>query len=667
MQTPTQTTSSTSAPTSGISVEDIDPAVRAADDLFGHMNGGWLARTQIPPDRARYGTFVVLAEAAETHLRRIIEEAAAGDGAAGSTARKVGDLFTSFVDEARADELGVTPLAADLDAVRAVTDVDELLRTMGALQRNGSGGAVALFVNTDDRDSTRYVPYLEQSGLGLPNESYYREATHQSLRTTYVEHVAAMLRLGGWAEDETAARSAAERVMALETRLAASHWDNVRTRDAEATYTKVDRQGLQQLAPGLPWSAWLAGLQAPESTLDDVVVREPDYLTGLAAALHEVDVADWRDWLAWHLVHDTAAYLSAPLVAESFDFYGRTLSGTPQPRERWKRGVTLVEQVLGEAAGQLYVERHFPPAAKARMVELVANIVEAYGRRIAALDWMGAETKARAAEKLAKFTPKIGYPDTWRDYSPLTIAADDLVGNVRAAAVFEHERDLAKLGSPVDRGEWFMTPQTVNAYFNPGLNEIVFPAAILQPPFFDVAADDAANYGGIGAVIGHEIGHGFDDQGSKYDGDGNLVSWWTQDDRDRFDERARALIEQYAAFEPRELPGHHVNGELTVGENIGDLGGVTIALEAYLIATDGATPPVIDGLTGPQRFFAGWGQCWRLKARDAEALRLLAIDPHSPAEFRANVVRNVDAFYEAFGVREGDGLWLAPDQRVRIW
>ncbi|MBC7640673.1 MAG: peptidase M13 [Rhodoferax sp.] len=667
MQTPTQTPSSTSAPTSGISVEDIDPAVRAADDLFGHMNGGWLARTQIPPDRARYGTFVVLAEAAETHLRRIIEEAAAGDGAAGSTARKVGDLFTSFVDEARADELGVTPLAADLDAVRAVTDVDELLRTMGALQRNGSGGAVALFVNTDDRDSTRYVPYLEQSGLGLPNESYYREATHESLRTTYVEHVAAMLWLGGWAEDETAARSAAERVMALETRLAASHWDNVRTRDAEATYTKVDRQGLQQLAPGLPWSAWLAGLQAPESTLDDVVVREPDYLTGLAAALHEVDVADWRDWLAWHLVHDTAAYLSAPLVAESFDFYGRTLSGTPQPRERWKRGVTLVEQVLGEAAGQLYVERHFPPSAKARMVELVANIVEAYGRRIAALDWMGAETKARAAEKLAKFTPKIGYPDTWRDYSSLTIAADDLVGNVRAAAVFEHERDLAKLGSPVDRGEWFMTPQTVNAYFNPGLNEIVFPAAILQPPFFDVAADDAANYGGIGAVIGHEIGHGFDDQGSKYDGDGNLVSWWTHDDRDRFDERARALIEQYAAFEPRELPGHHVNGELTVGENIGDLGGVTIALEAYLIATDGAPPPVIDGLTGPQRFFAGWAQCWRLKARDAEALRLLAIDPHSPAEFRANVVRNVDAFYEAFGVREGDGLWLAPDQRVRIW
>ena len=667
MQTPTQTTQAPAGLTSGISVDDIDPDVRAADDLFGHVNGGWLERTQIPQDRARYGTFVVLAEAAEGHLRRIIEEAAAGDADPGTTARKVGDLFTSFVDEGRADELGVTPLVADLDAVRSVSDVEGLLRTMGALQRSGSGGALALFVNTDDRDSTRYVPYLEQSGLGLPNESYYRDATHESLRTAYVEHVATMVRLGGWCDDETAARSAAERVMALETRLAASHWDNVRTRDAEATYTKVDRAGLELLAPGLPWSAWLAGLQAPESTLDDVVVREPDYLTGLAAALREVDVATWRDWLAWHLVHDTAAYLSKPLVDESFDFYGRTLSGTPQPRERWKRGVSLVEQVLGEAAGQLYVERHFPPAAKARMVELVANVVEAYGRRIAALDWMGPETKARAAEKLARFTPKIGYPDTWRDYSALTVTADDLVGNVRAAAVFEHERDLAKLGSPVDRGEWFMTPQTVNAYFNPGLNEIVFPAAILQPPFFDVAADDAANYGGIGAVIGHEIGHGFDDQGSKYDGDGNLVQWWTQDDRDRFDERARALIDQYSAFEPRELPGHRVNGELTVGENIGDLGGVTIALEAYLIATEGAEPPVIDGLTGPQRFFAGWAQCWRLKARDAEALRLLAIDPHSPAEFRANVVRNVDAFYAAYDVREGDGLWLAPDQRVRIW
>ncbi len=652
--------------TSGISVEDVDPAVRPQDDLFGHANGAWLERTQIPADRARYGSFVALADAAEAQLRTIIQDAAASVSPVGTPARKVGDLFVSFCDEARADELGTDPIQADLTAVRRVDDVAGLLRTLGALQRTGSGGAIALFVSTDDRDSTRYLPYLQQSGLGLPDESYYREPEHADLRTAYVEHVATMLRLGGWSEQTTAV-VAAERVMALETRLAAAHWDNVRTRDAEASYTKVDRQGLQDMTPGLDWSPWLEGLQAPAGTLDEVVVRQPDYLAGLAEALGQVDVADWRHWLAWQVVHGAAPYLSAALVDENFAFYGRTLSGTPAPRERWKRGVALVERVLGEAAGQLYVDQHFPPAAKARMVELVANVVEAYRRRIAALDWMGPQTKARAAEKLAMFTPKVGYPDTWRDYSGLHLSADDLVGNVRAAAVFEHERDLAKLGSPVDRGEWFMTPQTVNAYFNPGLNEIVFPAAILQPPFFDVDADDAANYGGIGAVIGHEIGHGFDDQGSKYDGAGNLVQWWSQDDRDRFDERAQALIDQYAAFEPRDLPGHHVNGALTVGENIGDLGGVTIAFAAYQIATEEGEPPVIDGLTGPQRFFTSWAQCWRLKARDAEALRLLAIDPHSPAEFRANVVRNLDEFYAAYDVRQGDGLWLDPAQRVRIW
>ncbi|HEX8495987.1 MAG TPA: M13-type metalloendopeptidase, partial [Actinomycetales bacterium] len=508
--------------------------------------------------------------------------------------------------------------------------------------------------------------YLEQSGLGLPNESYYREPAHAELRTRYVEHVATMLALAGWAEGEQA-HEAARAVMALETRLAASHWDNVRTRDAVATYTKVDRAGLEQLSPGLDWSAWLEGLQAPSTLLDEVVVREPDYLTGLAKALDEVAVEDWRHWLAWNLVHDSAAYLAAPFVEESFDFYGRTLSGTPQPRERWKRGVSLVQGVLGEAAGQLYVERHFPPASKARMVQLVENVVEAYRRRIADLDWMSPQTKERAADKLDRFTPKIGYPDTWRDYSALQVDPHDLMGNVRAASSFELDRDLAKLGGPVDRGEWFMTPQTVNAYYNPGLNEIVFPAAILQPPFFDVEADDAANYGGIGAVIGHEIGHGFDDQGSRYDGFGNLEQWWTDEDRERFDERARMLIEQYSKFEPREAPGHTVNGELTVGENIGDLGGITIAYEAYRIATQGAEPPVIDGLTGPQRFFAGWAQCWRLKVRPQEAQRLLTIDPHSPAEFRANVVRNVEAFYEAYGVSEGDGLWLEPAARVRIW
>ena len=652
--------------TSGISVSDADSAVRPQDDLFGHVNGGWLQRTEIPADHARYGSFVMLAETAEAQLRAIIETAAATQNEVGTPARKVGDLFASFCDEARVDAFGRDPLVDDLAAVQAITDVRELQRTMGSLQRRGSGGAIALFVSTDHRESTRYIPYFEQSGLGLPNESYYRDQAHDGVRSAYVDHVGAMLALAGWV-DAAQAPDVARRVMALETRLAASHWDNVRTRDAVATYTKVDRAGLQEMAPGLDWSAWLEGLGAPPSTLDEVVVREPDYLTGLAEALEQVDLADWRHWLAWHLVHDTAPYLAAAFVDENFDFYGRTLSGTPQPRERWKRGVALVERVLGEAAGQLYVEQHFSPAAKQRTVQLVENVVEAYRRRIANLDWMGPETKLRAADKLARFTPKIGYPDTWRDYSALDISADDLVGNVRSAASFELDRELAKLGAPVDRGEWFMTPQTVNAYYNPGLNEIVFPAAILHPPFFDVTADDAANYGGIGAVIGHEIGHGFDDQGSRYDGDGNLEQWWTDEDRQRFDERAQALVEQYSAFEPRELPGRQVNGALTVGENIGDLGGVTIAYEAYQIAIEGTEPPVLDGLSGPQRFFVGWAQCWRLKARDAEALRLLTIDPHSPAEFRANVVRNVDGFYDAYDVSEGDALWLDPQQRVRIW
>lgn len=653
--------------TSGIAVDDLDPAVRPQDDLFGHVNGMWLRRTQIPADHSRYGSFVVLAETSEARVRGIIETSAATPGRPGTAARKVGDLYASFMDQAKVDALGATPIAADLDAVRSVNDLPGLFRVLGAMQRKGSGGFFELYINTDDRDSSRYVPYLEQSGLGLPDELYYRDPDGEGLRSAYAHHVAVMLRLAGWVDDDEAGRQAAERVLALETRLAASHWDNVRTRDAVAAYTLVDRRQLADLAPQIDWSAWLDGLQAPASLLDHVVVRQPGFLTCLGQTVAETAVADWQHWLAWHLVHSSAVYLSAELVDENFAFYGRRLSGTPQPRERWKRGVALVERVLGEAAGQLYVEQYFPPTAKARMVELVANVVEAYRRRIAALDWMGPETKARALEKLATFTAKIAYPDSWRDYSALDISPGDLVGNVRAAEVFALNRDLAKLGSPVDRAEWFMTPQTVNAYYNPGLNEIVFPAAILQPPFFDVGADDAANYGGIAAVIGHEIGHGFDDQGSRYDGAGNLAQWWTDDDRSRFEERASALVEQYSAFEPRELPDHQVNGALTVGENIGDLGGVTIAYEAYRISLGSGEGPVLDGLTGAQRFFSGWAQCWRLKVRDAEAQRLLAIDPHSPAEFRANVVRNVDGFYAAYDVSPGDGLWLDPARRIRIW
>jgi predicted metalloendopeptidase len=653
---------------SGIEIANLDPSVRPQDDLFRYVNGTWLATAEIPADRALQATFNVLADEAEAGLRELIEEAAAGDAAPGTTARKVGDLYASFCDTEHIDALGVGPLRQDLAAIDGVEDVEALLTLSGRLQRDGVGGAVALFVDTDARDSTRYLPHLQQSGLGLPDESYYREDSFAPVREQYVAHVARMLALAGLADTE-AAGGLADRVMNLETRLAAGHWDRVRCRDAVATYTKVDRAGLERLSPGVAWSAWLAGARAPERTLDEVIVRQPSYLQSWAQALQDVPLADWKAWLAWHLVHSLAPYLSTDVVTENFEFYGRTLTGAQEQRERWKRGVAVVERAMGEAAGQLYVERYFPPRAKERMVELVGNLIEAYRASISGLDWMSDETKQRALAKLEQFTPKIAYPDTWRDYSTLAIDRGDLVGNVRAADAFETDRDLAKLGQPVDRGEWFMTPQTINAYYNPRMNEIVFPAAILRPPFFDAEADDAANYGGIGAVIGHEIGHGFDDQGSRYDGDGNLHDWWTEDDRTRFDERTQALIAQYSAFEPADLPGRHVNGALTVGENIGDLGGLGIAYQAYVrsLAGDVDKAPVLDGMTGAQRFFAGWAQCWRALVREAEAVRRLAIDTHSPPEFRANVVRNLEEFYAAFDVTSGDALWLEPGERVRIW
>ncbi len=647
---------------SGISVEDMDRGVRPQDDLFGYVNGGWVARTQIPSDRALHGTFRILADDAEQHLRAIVEEAAASDAAPGTPARKVGDLYAAFLDEDRIRELGLDPVREDLDRALAVQEPSDLLRQLGSLQRRGVRGAVELYVMTDKRDSTRYLPYLEQSGIGLPDESYYREDSFAGIRKDYVAHIGRMLDLAGIDADD-----APERILALETRLASAHWDRVRSRDAVATYTLLDRTALQELTPGLDWSAWLEGVEAPGSVLDEVVARQPDFLAALAQALDTVPIGDWGLWLAWRILSGSAPYLSDDVADESFAFYGRTLTGAPEQKERWKRGIDTVESALGEAVGQLYVERHFPPEAKERMTTLVANLVEAYRRNIDQLDWMSAETKVRAQDKLSRFIPKIGYPDQWRDYSALQVDPEDLLGSVRAGAAFETDRELAKLGSPVDRTEWHMTPQTVNAYYNPGMNEIVFPAGILQPPFFDLEAEDSVNYGAIGAVIGHEIGHGFDDQGSRYDGLGNLSDWWTEQDRERFDALTQALVAQYDAFEPRDLPGRHVNGALTVGENIGDLGGVTIAYQAWRIACQGNEDHVLDGLTGAQRLFAGWAACWRTKAREEEAVRRLSVDPHSPPEFRANVVRNLAEFYEAFDVKEGDDLWLAPEERVRIW
>ncbi len=635
--------------------------------MFGWANGAWLEATEIPEDRATYGAFHLLSEQAEHDVRAICEQAASGRAAAGSVERLVGDLWTSFMDTEQIEALGIGPIGDELAVVETVHDADSLMRVVGRLQRHGGGGLVAPYVNTDARNADRYLVYLEQSGLGLPDESYYREDAFADLRAAYQQHITKMLRLGGEATRFLGdPQQAAADVLALETQIAGRHWDRVDCRDAVRTYNLRDADAMRDEAP-IPWDAWIDGLGATEAHLDEVVVRQPSFLAGAAGLIADAPLRHWRAWLAWNTLHADAAYLSERFVEENFDFYGRTLSGTPQLRERWKRAVSFLEAAAGEAVGQLYVAQHFPPEAKERMLGLVDNLVRAYRHDIEALDWMSGPTRERALEKLEQFRAKIGYPDRWRDYRALEVRASGLLDNARAAAAFETDRELAKLGGPVDRDEWFMTPMTVNAYYNPGMNEIVFPAAILQPPFFDVAADDAENYGGIGAVIGHEIGHGFDDQGSRYDGRGELLDWWTEEDRGRFEERSKSLIAQYDAFEPRQLPGLRVNGALTVGENIGDLGGVTVAYQAYQLALDGHQAPVIDELTGPQRFFRAFATIWRGKARSEEAKRRLQTDPHAPEEFRANVVRNVDAFYTAFDVRQGDGLYLEPQERVTIW
>ena len=648
----------TTAQRSGIDLTHLDNDTRAQDDLFVHVNGKWIDDYEIPADRAIDGAFRTLYDKAEVDVQTIIEEAADSGAAPGTDAQRIGDLYGSFMDADVVEAAGLAPIAGELADVASAADLSALAAVIGRQQRTGVGGAVGHYVDTDAKNSERYLVHFSQSGIGLPDESYYRQDDYAEIRAAYVKHIAKMFALAGVGYD-------AQRVFDLETKIAAGHWDVVKRRDAELSYNLLT---LDQLPAGFDWSAWIGALGGTSEQFDEIVVRQPDFLTTLTELWTSEDLDDWKAWATWNVIRSRAPYLTQALVDENFAFYGKTLTGAEEIRERWKRGVSLVQDLLGEAVGKLYVERHFPADAKARMQELVANLQEAYRRNISDLDWMSPETRQAALRKLEKFTPKIGYPDKWRDYSAVTISRDDLVGNYRSGYAAEYDRDLAKLGGPVDRDEWFMTPQTVNAYYNPGMNEIVFPAAILQPPFFDAAADDAANYGGIGAVIGHEIGHGFDDQGAKYDGDGNMVDWWTDDDRTEFGKRTKALIEQYNEFEPKALPGHAVNGEFTIGENIGDLGGLSIAIAAYRIATDGSEPEVLDGLTGLQRVFFGWAQVWRTKARDAEALRRLAVDPHSPPEFRCNgVVRNLDTFHDAFDVQPGDALYLDPQERVKIW
>ncbi|MDQ1129760.1 M13 family metallopeptidase [Microbacterium sp. SORGH_AS_0888] len=649
---------------SGLALDELSDSIRPQDDLFRHVNGAWIERTEIPEDKARWGSFHLLAEQAEKHVQEIIQESQ--DAEPGTETRKVGDLFASFMDVERIAELGAEPLRAQLDRVAAIDSVPAFLRTVGELERDGVGGIIDLYVEPDPGDPERYVPFLIQSGLTMPDESYYRLESFQEIRVAYRTHIERILGLAGVEGPD----AAADRIVALETEIAEHHWDNVRSRDAVATYNLKTWDEVTSLA-GVELKPWLEGVAPhhPEA-FAEVVVSQPSFIEGLGALLTEERLDAWRDWLRFKVVHAAAAFLSDPFVEENFSFYGTALTGVPVNRERWKRGVSLVEAALGEAVGKVYVERHFPPAAKEAMDELVANLIAAYRESISQLEWMSPETRERALAKLDAFTPKIGYPAAWRDYTGLEIDATDLVGNVRRAHVHEHDRQLGKVGRPIDRDEWYMTPQTVNAYYNPLMNEIVFPAAILQYPFFDADRDAAANYGGIGAVIGHEIGHGFDDQGSRFDGDGSLRDWWTDADRAAFEERTKNLIAQYDALVPQGLgEEHHVNGALTIGENIGDLGGLGIALRAYRLSIGSdAEAPEIDGLSGIQRLLLSWAQIWQQKGREAETIRLLTIDPHSPNEFRCNqIVRNIDAFYEAFGVSESDALWLAPDQRVTIW
>ncbi|MXG88928.1 M13-type metalloendopeptidase [Nocardioides flavescens] len=644
----------------------MDPDVRPQDDLFGHVNGAWLQQTEIPSDRSSWGPFVQLADVAEEQVRQIIEDLAAKASAPGdeldAEAQKVGDLYASFMDTERIAALGTDPIRPLLDAVAALRDTRDLAAFLGEFERIGGHGLFGSYVDTDDRDSDRYLFHLTQGGLGLPDESYYRDDKFAAIREAYVAYLATMLRLAGGEDPEAGAQT----VLRIDTRIARGHWERAETRDVQRTYNLTTYDALRELCPGFDWDVYVTNLSGStheaSALLAESCVRQPSYFEHLSTVLGEVSIEDWRTWLTTRVLRSTAAYLTDEFVEANFDFYGRTLSGTPELRARWKRGVSLVEGALGEALGKEYVARHFPPSSKALMDELVANLLAAYRTSISRLDWMTEETKQRAYDKLATFRPKIGYPERFRDYSDLQVRPDDLLGNVAASSAFETDRQLAKIGSPVDRDEWFMLPQTVNAYYNPGTNEICFPAGILQPPFFSPDADGCENYGGIGAVIGHEIGHGFDDQGAQYDGAGNLNDWWTPEDKAAFEVKSRALIEQYAAFEPRDLPGEHVNGELTVGENIGDLGGLTIGHQAYLISQGGSADE-----DARRRLFMNWAYCWRTKRRLELAQQYLTVDPHSPPEFRANIVRNLDEFHEVFGTAEGDGLWLDPEQRVRIW
>jgi predicted metalloendopeptidase len=637
-------------PVSGIDVQYIDPAVRVQDDFFTHLNGKWLATAEIPADKSSWGSFAKLRDDTTPQLRGIIEATQQDKNKkAGSEAQKIGDLYASYMDEARLDALGVKPLAGELNRIRSLRDKKGVPGLIAHLSQTGVSTPYAIYVGQDARESTKYAAYVSQSGLGMPDRDYYLEAKQVAVKEKYQAHVEKMLAMAG---DKNAAAHA-RAVVALETSLAEVQW------------TKMAVAKLNELTPGYDLKGGLAAAGIANK-VDYVIVNQPSYLAGYSKVLAAADLDTVKAYFEWQLLRAYAPYLSKNFVDESFAFYGTVLSGVTENQPRWKRGVGAVDSVLGEAVGKLYVAQYFPAERKEHMQGLVKNVLAAYKESIDTLDWMSPETKKEAQAKLAKFTPKIAYPNKWRDYAKLQIASGDLAGNMMRAANFASARQLAKLGKPIDREEWGMTPQTVNAYYSSTMNEIVFPASILQPPFFDANADDAVNYGAIGAVIGHEISHGFDDKGSQSDGDGNLRDWWTAEDRKNFAAKTDALTKQYDGYSP--LPGYNVNGALTLGENIADNSGVAIAYKAYKISLGGKPAPVIDGLTGDQRFYMGFGQVWRSKMREAQQIVQIKTDPHSPGQYRANgTMVNQPGFYEAFGVKPGDKMYVAPENRVIIW
>ena len=655
-------TSATTALGSGVEQQYFDKNVTPGDDFYRYVNGTWLATTSIPADKSNYSAAHVLIDQADENLHSLIESASEADAAPGTDSQKVGDFFRSFMDEPRLATRKAEPLQGTLEVIAATGNKQDLLLLSADLNRMGVQIPAGFYISNDEKQSDQYITYIVQSGLGLPDRDWYLDQdnpTYKEARDAYGAYISKVMGLAGSARGEQVATS----VLAIENQIAQAQWDKVRNRQAELLYNKRTLNELQAMAPTIDWAMLMQGLGVHETTF---IVNQPSFIEALNGIWDATTLAAWQDYFSFKFVDAFAPYLSEDFVQAQFDFEGRVLGGQEAIEPRWKRGVGAVDGALGEVVGKLYVEKYFQETAKARMDELVENLRGAFQSGIDELAWMTPATKVEAQDKLAKVRPKIGYPDSWKDYSGLRVDAADLVGNVIRSRRLEHDREVNKLGGPINRDEWFMTPQTVNAYYNPPMNEVVFPAAFLQPPFFNVDADDAVNYGAIGAVIGHEFSHGFDDQGRKYDGIGNLRDWWTEADAQAFTSLATRLVEQYNQFEP--LPGKFLNGEFTLGENIGDLSGIAVAYKAYRMSLNGAEPPVIDGFTGDQRFFIGYAQSWRWLYRDENLELRLSSDPHSYGEARTNgIVRNIDAWYDAFGVTPEAALYLPPAQRVKIW